>query len=194
MIITLWDRIYSNIISPIRRNSLVRRILPHVQKAKRILDLGAGDGALSHRLSDVLPNVSFVGVDIVLQPQSFIPVKHYDGRKLPFPSHSFDTVLIVDVLHHDTDPFAILKEARRVSTKYILIKDHYWVTGLDRFFLKVADYLGNKVYGVALPYNYFTMKQWRALVAKLPMSIEHVEYFKIVPGDMAKQVLFVLKK
>jgi hypothetical protein len=49
---------------------------------------------------------------------------------------------------------------KRVSKRYILIKDHTANHSFDRFILKFMDYFGNRLYGVALPYNYLSNKEW----------------------------------
>jgi ubiquinone/menaquinone biosynthesis C-methylase UbiE len=68
--------------------------------------------------------------------------------------------MTIDVLHHTDDPIKVLKEMKRVSKRYILIKDHTANHSFDRFILKFMDYVGNRLYGVALPYNYLSNKAW----------------------------------
>ena len=48
----------------------------------------------------------------------------FNGTHLPYEASSVDIVLLVDVLHHTQDPMVMLREARRVARKGILIKDH----------------------------------------------------------------------
>ncbi|MCA9371997.1 class I SAM-dependent methyltransferase [Candidatus Woesebacteria bacterium] len=124
--LTIIKWINENIVFPLRWNYLVAYLSPYLQNATDVLDLGASCGRLANELSKKFPKIHFVGVDTHVQPKTFIPIKKYDGKKIPFPDNSFDCVMIIDVLHHDKNPEHILKEAKRVSRKYILIKDHYW--------------------------------------------------------------------
>jgi len=67
----------------------------------------------------------FIGCDTHLQPETFIPIVHYDGCNLPFQENYLDTLMIIDVFHHADNPRRLLEEAKRVSRQHILIKDHY---------------------------------------------------------------------
>lgn len=49
----------------------------------------------------------------------------YDGTHFPFTDKSFDTSLAVFVLHHTTDPIAVLKEMKRTSDRVILFEETY---------------------------------------------------------------------
>ena len=42
------------------------------------------------------------------------PDLYYDGKRLPFEDHSFDTVLSAQVLEHTPEPLALVKEMARV--------------------------------------------------------------------------------
>lgn len=89
-----------------------------------VLDVGCGNGALAHLLQK--DGVQIETVDIVnksifedLQPQV------YDGKNFPFPDKSFDTVMLITMLHHTPDPEAVLREAARVGKKVIIMEDVY---------------------------------------------------------------------
>lgn len=91
---------------------------------KRILDLGCATGEYCSNLEDI--GFKCTGVDI--NPKYIekalekgIDAYEMEGDNLNFPDDAFDTVLIFEVLEHIPDPYPILKEARRVARKNILI-------------------------------------------------------------------------
>jgi 2-polyprenyl-3-methyl-5-hydroxy-6-metoxy-1,4-benzoquinol methylase len=45
----------------------------------------------------------------------------YDGQRLPVADDSVDTVVLFEVLEHLQDPAAVLREARRVATRNVLV-------------------------------------------------------------------------
>ncbi len=74
----------------------VRTSLPYMEDGK-VLELGCGRGFLLHEIS--LKGFPVVGVDYseamcrLARAQSLQPVVRADGRILPFPDHSFQTVV-----------------------------------------------------------------------------------------------------
>ena len=48
----------------------------------------------------------------------------FDGRTIPFDDGTFDAVTFVDVLHHTDDATVLLREAARVASTAVVIKDH----------------------------------------------------------------------
>lgn len=91
---------------------------------KAVLDLGAGLGGYSLALTergfdvialDVVPEyverARGLGVDAHL----------YDGGRLPLADGAVDTVLLVEVLEHLEDPAVLLREARRVARRSVLV-------------------------------------------------------------------------
>lgn len=126
-----------------------------------ILDVGCGDGSIDALILERRTDISIQGVDVLLRPQSRIPVQKFDGSRLPFDDKSFDSVLFVDVLHHTDDPNVLLKEAARVARKNVVLKDHTMDGPLSRQTLRFMDWVGNAHHGVALPYNYWPEHKWR---------------------------------
>lgn len=128
----------------------------------RVLDVGCGD------------QTELVGVDVLPREHSHIPVQMFDGTRIPFADRSFDLVLFSDVLHHTKDPRILLQEAQRVASKHVLIKDHYREGVLANARLRFMDWVGNARFGVALPYNYWTERQWHAAWRELGLQPEHL--------------------
>jgi SAM-dependent methyltransferase len=84
----------------------------------RLLDVGCGDKPYEHLFRPYVGE--YVGVE---HEATFAATSagargradvRYDGRRLPFPDESFDTVMSVQVLEHTPDPAGLLVEMARV--------------------------------------------------------------------------------
>jgi SAM-dependent methyltransferase len=127
----------------------------------RVLDVGCGDGLISAVLQSRRPDLTLRGIDVLPRKHTHIPVEIFDGSRIPFDDQSFDVVLFSDVLHHTPDPAILLHESRRVAAHCILIKDHNRNGLAAGARLRFMDWVGNARFGVALPYNYWTDRQWQ---------------------------------
>jgi SAM-dependent methyltransferase len=136
-----------------------------------VLDIGCGDGVLGSVITTRRPDISLVGAEVLLRPHSRIPITMFDGLTLPFPDHAVDVALLVDVVHHASDPHRLLAEAARVATTMVIIKDHYLRGLLARPTLAFMDRVGNARHGVALPYHYWTPSEWRDAFALMNATV-----------------------
>jgi SAM-dependent methyltransferase len=136
-----------------------------------VLDVGCGDGTISAMIGEQRPDVTIRGVDVLLRPQTHIPVELFDGKVLPAADKSVDAVMFVDVLHHTEDPMVLLREAARVARRQVLIKDHTMDGPLAGTRLRFMDWVGNAPHGVVLPYNYWPEARWRQGFAALGLTI-----------------------
>ena len=88
-------------------------------KEKSCLDIGAGDGKITHLLNakgvddepEAVRLAQMIGADVVLG----------DAYNLPFKNEEFESVFMGDVLEHMEFPRKALQEARRVLSKYFYI-------------------------------------------------------------------------
>ena len=104
--------------------------------------------------------MTITGIDVLVRPETNIEVTEFDGRTIPFGDDAFDAVTFVDVLHHTDDATALLREAARVASTAVVIKDHLAEGFLAKPTLRAMDWVGNASFGVALPYNYWTTAEW----------------------------------
>lgn len=138
----------------------------------RVLDVGCGDGTISRMIMDSRPGLSLTGVDVLVRPETHIPVTQFDGTHLPFEDGSFDAVMFVDVLHHTVDPAILLREARRVARKAVVLKDHSRDSMVSGPILRFMDWVGNAHHGVVLPYNYWSTAQWNAAFRDIGLQVD----------------------
>ena len=141
----------------------------------RVLDVGCGDGTIAKSWMATRSDVSVEGIDVFVRPATKIPAHVFDGHTIPFEDNSFDVVSFVDVLHHAENALQLLREARRVSKKYVMIKDHYAENWLDYTTLAFMDWVGNAPHGVSLPYNYLSRVAWRDTFRAAALSETKVE-------------------
>jgi len=90
----------------------------------KILDVGCATGEYCQKLNGL--GFKCVGVDINLEyiakaKENGIEAYVMSGESLDFPDNSFDTVLLFEVLEHVDNPNSVLKEAKRVAIKNILV-------------------------------------------------------------------------
>jgi SAM-dependent methyltransferase len=171
----LVDAIHGNYVASRRTCVLSRHISRLIPSNARVLDVGCGDGKLSHLVLRERADIDLHGIEVLVRGDEPIPVEPFDGRSIPHADGSFDCVLFVDVLHHTDDPMLLLREAVRVARQCILIKDHtlegLWAGPTLRF----MDRVGNARYGVALPFNYWPRRRWDEAFDELNLAVDFWE-------------------
>jgi SAM-dependent methyltransferase len=161
----------------------------------RLLDFGCGDGLLSRLIQDNGYQVSMCDVLDYRDEQALgLPFRRMtDSWSIPFPDQSFDTALLMAVLHHveTNDLLPLLTDLRRVTHRLIVEEDTFDLPpdldGLpealsrddhlrDFIGLSVEDQLRNLMFidtfanviaqGLAqmdIPYNFKPVGEWLAL-------------------------------
>ena len=88
----------------------------------KVLEVGCGVGAELELLLENFPTLSLTGIEIghshLQAAKNRLPDRvtlvQGDAKSLPFPDHTFDTVLTIWVLEHVDDPEQVMREALRV--------------------------------------------------------------------------------
>jgi len=166
------ERLHGAVVFDRRVTVLADRIAPLLPRNGRVLDIGAGDGTVATLLMERRPDVEIAGVDVLVRPETRIPVTEFDGLHAPFADGEFDATLLVDVVHHADDPHGLLREARRLAAQRVVIKDHTADGVLARPTLRFMDRVGNRRHGVALPYGYWTRREWDDALAAAKLRVE----------------------
>jgi SAM-dependent methyltransferase len=150
---------------------LARHLADLLPRDGAVLDVGAGDGLLAHRVAQLRPDLRFSGVDVLVRDDARIPIQSFDGTTLPFADRAFDAVILIDVVHHASDQQALLRETARVAKQRVVIKDHMVRGPLARHTLRFMDWVGNARHGVALPYAYWNEDQWSAAFERFGLRV-----------------------
>lgn len=166
---------HGHVVHGRRVRALADAIGPLLAGDRSLVDVGCGDGRLTALLAQRQPGLCVSGLDVLVRPHAAVEVRPFDGRRLPLADKSMDAVLLVDVLHHTTDPMELLREAARVARRGVILKDHRLSRPGARGVLRFMDWVGNRAHGVALPYNYWSMRQWEAAWRELGLTTVHFQ-------------------
>jgi len=155
----------------------IERIREHLSPKDRILDIGTGPGSvclLMNRQGYDLTPVDVI--DQSLSPE--IEPQIYNGKKLPYKDSSFDTALILTVLHHTSNPEEILLEAKRVSKKIIIIEDIY-TNPIQRYLTYFVDSIVNMEFS-GHPHSNKSDSEWKRTFMELGLKLVDAKYDKFL--------------
>jgi SAM-dependent methyltransferase len=165
------ERIHGGYIQERRARVLSGHMADIIPDRFHVLDVGCGDGLIAHLITEKRPDINLRGLDVLERDRMHIPVERFDGEIIPYNDASFDGVMFVDVLHHTHDSMGLLREAKRVARKTILVKDVTLDGLLAGPTLRAMDWVGNARYGVPLPYTYWSKRRWLQAFDALGLEI-----------------------
>jgi ubiquinone/menaquinone biosynthesis C-methylase UbiE len=152
-----------------RALALVSSLEPELGGVRSLLDLGTGTGNVAEVLSERGWDVVAVDVEDLSFIGSVAPLI-YDGRQLPFEADAFEATLLSTVLHHAEDAGQLLREARRVSRRVIVVEDVHR-NPLHRAVCSLLDRLITLELG-RLAYR--SDAEWRALFQRTGLRVASV--------------------
>jgi ubiquinone/menaquinone biosynthesis C-methylase UbiE len=152
---------------------LVRWLEPELAEARSVLDVGTGTG----NVAEVLRERGWQVVPLDVEDLSFsgsVTPLIYDGDRLPFEADAFDATLLSTVLHHADDAGQLLREARRVSGRVIVVEDVHR-SRLHRTVCSLVDRLLNlELVGGRLAYR--SDAEWRDLFERMRLRVAGMQY------------------
>ncbi|MEU6479811.1 class I SAM-dependent methyltransferase [Streptomyces sp. NPDC047017] len=148
-----------------REEPLVDRIRPHLPAGGNVLDVGAG-GCRVAELLGADGRFSVTAVDVVDHNVTEVPMRLYDGERLPFPDKSFDAALLVFVLHHAERPEALVREVLRVTRSTVVVIEDAPETRVGRWCWRAWDYVLNNAAhdDIGVAHHARNVEQWVAFL------------------------------
>lgn len=147
-----------------RAEFFVDRFQGILPAASRVLDIGGGWGFYAEPLERRGHQLTVL--DVVKPALQKAPVVIYEGGRFPFPDKSFDASLMVTMLHHVPDPEAVIREAGRVTRRFLIVVEDLYHHALGRFWTVLRDRLYNFEF-FGHPCQFRKKEEWVALFAKL---------------------------
>jgi len=102
-------------------------VLPH-SEMESLIDVGCGDGYFCHWIAERVRVARIVGVDVsrprIQRAMATYPEVEYAwGRlpKLPFRADEFQVATCIEVLEHQEEPVAALREVARIVQRHVVI-------------------------------------------------------------------------
>lgn len=152
---------------------IVNRMEFFLTPGEKILDYGAGTCMFSKVFTDRGYKVTSVDVRAYSYYSDIQPII-YDGKTLPFPDKSFDTCILMAVLHHTQDPEAVLREAIRVSKKLIILEDVI-SSPLQKYYTYIIDSIMNKEF-FGHPHTNKDDTAWKNIFSKYKLTLHKSEF------------------
>lgn len=97
---------------------------------RSILDVGCGEGVLTHKWAERLGDGRIVGIDLdepelkaawELRRRDNLEYRTVEATRLPFADGEFEMASAIEVLEHVPEPATTIAEMARVAEKYLLV-------------------------------------------------------------------------
>lgn len=154
------------------------------------MDIGAGTGRFSLYLQDRGHTVA--PLDVVDKSVTGLDIETFNGYSIDSTDNSFDTSILMFVLHHTNTQVELLKEASRVSRNYIIIAEDIVETSWDKM---VGNIHLNTSPWARGDDSFRTKQGWLDLFEELNLEVIEVNDIPVdvYPVYPVNRAVFVLK-
>lgn len=173
---------------------IARRLKDFLSPGDLVLDMGCGPLVVAEQI-ELVTGAHCVGVDTLNYRKKPLPMVLYGGGRTPFKDASFDTVVIAFVLHHcDDGGMEVLREAKRLARKWILLLEDSYDNILDRIAIHLVDKFLNRLESpdIKIPYLFRPTWEWKRVFGEMGLALEVMKRMRTTPILKTRQVLFAI--
>jgi SAM-dependent methyltransferase len=159
----------------------------HIGPGEMVLDVGCESGHLCKFIAE-MHGATATGIDVHDERSVPIDFRIFDGKSIPFADNAFDHVVLSFVLHHSSDPMALIKECRRVARRSVIAFEDLPETRFARMLSSIHVWLFNVSFRLESGGDYRMALRWlgdnAAKVVETPvppMPLETLDFLYRVP-------------
>ncbi|HEY3722236.1 MAG TPA: methyltransferase domain-containing protein [Acidimicrobiia bacterium] len=207
-----WQDQFTDGADPEYQEQILPLVTEHLQGARRVLDVGCGEGQVARHVTATVPGSEVVGVDpsvaqLVVAAERGGGPRYLRGEadRLPVASGSCDAVVACLVFEHITHVDEALAEVGRVLRPggvFLFLLNHPllqvpgsgWIDDqiLGEQYWRIGPYLTEDVAleelapGVVLPFVHRPLSRYVNQLAAVGLLVEHMDEPAPPPGFIAK--------
>lgn len=167
----------------------ILKIETYLRPDDKIIDVGCGSCSVSFLLRNKGYEVEPIDVRDWSLTDDIVP-RIYDGKNIPFEDDAFDVALILTVLHHTPHPVELLKEAKRVAGRIVVIEDIY-----TNIFQQYLTYFMDSLVNFEFfdhPHTNKDDEGWKEVFGRLGLKLTDSRYARFLL--LHKQAAYYLEK
>ncbi len=117
---TVFEMIQSGLNG--RFQLMFEQLQPHLKGVRHTIDYGCGAGVLTQMLHDRL-GMEIEGVDVrdFRAEKVSVPVRHFDGYRVPVADGHYQCAVLTNVIHHEAENERLLAELNRIAANRLVI-------------------------------------------------------------------------
>jgi SAM-dependent methyltransferase len=207
-----WQDQFTDGADPEYEEQILPLVTAHLQGARRVLDVGCGEGQVARHVTGTVPGSEVVGVDPSVAQLAVAAERgggprylRAEADRLPVASATCDAVVACLVFEHITEVDEALAEVARVlrpAGVFLFLLNHPllqvpgsgWIDDqiLGEQYWRIGPYLTEDVAleelapGVVLPFVHRPLSRYVNRLAEVGLLVEHMDEPAPPPGFIAK--------
>jgi SAM-dependent methyltransferase len=166
----------------LRENEIGRRVAPHLRPGEPILDYGAGTGRISGWLAEqtgVRPTLTDL-IPYSNRRRDLPFVRMDDPFHVPLADRTFDTVLLLFVLHHNRyeEQGKVVTDAVRLARRRVIVLEDTPTGRIDLVCNMLWDRILNLRHATPTPFAFRSVAEWTDVFMEHDLSIVHCETYR----------------
>jgi len=178
-----------------RARRMTLQLLSFIPYGSSVLDIGTGTGDMARELARKKgAQCLYLDRRMLFFHAPPRPLILCDAQALALRKNTFDTVLLITMLHHCKDPKKVLLEAKRVCRERILVIEDIFSSRWELTFTIFKDIILNlELFGH--PRQFHSTGEWEKTFSDLGLAVEVKKEFHLrVLCVRCRNAMYILRK